>query len=217
MKKKNFGGYAGLILAAACMLVLSGCPKDPDEDDGVDERLVSSWTNDPKGIYTEENGLIGLKKTFTINADSTFTADINVIFLSACQGAKIDFTTVTAETTPVIAGLAAALKTGAGAEVSDIDDLKWKVTGKLTKIADETYLMAGLAAEGPRGFTFNMSEKVVDLSGVTPAIVGGFARESVKLQIKDDGGFTFTSASTNAATAGQVNGFFGGDYTNDTQ
>ncbi|MDR2247697.1 MAG: hypothetical protein LBE17_13670 [Treponema sp.] len=210
MKKRRVLGCAAAILAAAGMLVLSGCPGDPPPDEGADGRLVSAWTNDPKNIFTDAGGLIGLKKTFEIRADSTFTAYINVIFLSAFQGAQIDVTDLSDQTNQQkLTSLVQALLPGA--KDSSIDALKWTVTGKLTKIADETYYMAGLTAAGPDGTKVS---DTMDLSTVTPALVGGFANVPVRLQVADGGNtFTFTSASNDAATNEQVDGFFGGEYT----
>jgi hypothetical protein len=197
MERKSFLVYAGMILAVICMLVLAGCPQEPEKDEGIDGRLAYSWTNDPNSSYTVANNLIGLKKTFAINKDSTFSASINVIFLSACAGAQVN---LGSPDTTVVAGIAAGM--GGGGVV---DALKWEVTGKLVEVADEIYLMEGLTAAGPNGQG--------QLEDVTPAIVTPFATEPVKLHVVDDTHFTFEGASTDGTTNVQINNYFGGSYT----
>jgi hypothetical protein len=78
MKKKNFLGYTGIIMAVVCISVLAGCSKDPPEPDS---RLIGSWTNDhPAGTYT--GNTLGYLKEFTINPNFSFEAKINVVFLT---------------------------------------------------------------------------------------------------------------------------------------
>jgi hypothetical protein len=197
MKRKTVFVYAGLILALVCSLVLAGCPNEPDDDEaGIDERLVHSWTNDPNNAYTISNDLIGLEKRFTINSDATFSADINVIFLLACKGAGVDLNN---PSLPMVAGIATTNFTdGAG-----VDQLCWTVTGKLTKVDDEIYTIPDLLARGPNG--------VGALAGVTPSIVEAFRTAPMRLYVVDDTHFVFESGASEPDA--DVNAFFGGNYT----
>jgi hypothetical protein len=188
MKEKKFLVYAGMILALACMLVLAGCPKQPDDDDEPDDRLVGYWSNDPDGTtYTGNNA--GRIKDFRINSDFSFETEINVPFLSIVPTMGVD----------PAAGML-ALDGG-------IDAYIWTISGKLEIVEDNIYKMRISDSTGQ-----NFDLTAPPAMTLEPNIVYGYNNISVKLTVIDAGHFSFASATNDS----QVNEFFGGDYYTDS-
>ncbi|MDR2070303.1 MAG: hypothetical protein LBP81_02650, partial [Treponema sp.] len=73
MKKTKFFMCAVLVMAAACILVFSGCPQDAGPE--PDSALIGFWTNQVEGLHA------GLVKKFTIEGNFTFEASINPTFI----------------------------------------------------------------------------------------------------------------------------------------
>jgi hypothetical protein len=166
-KKAGFALSAGLVLAAVFALALTGCPKDPEEDQ-IDSRLVASWTNNADGSLHA-----GLVKEFTINRDETFTASINPTFVNAHK-----------------TGGDAALM---GLEQMPIaeEGTRWTVTGKLVKDEGDVYFMSNLAE------TSNPPKPadIMNPGEGTANETVGQMREYVTIVFNDNGSFTFSSTT----------------------
>jgi hypothetical protein len=215
MKKKNFLGCAGLILAVAGVLVFSGCSKGDDDVVGeVDPGLKGSWTNDPDGTKYTDN-FAGFKKEFTINPDNTFVTTINVVFLGAVQQAAgsakitIDLNNPTStdptEDATIKAVIADVVSTMGG--ITAVDSMKWTVRGTLVPIEGDIYKMENLSAEGQPMLVPGGTGTIAPTTAV--AAFGG-AGNPVKLEVKGPDSFIFKSGANPENV--QINAFFGGSY-----
>jgi hypothetical protein len=70
---------AGIVLALACALALTGCPKEAGDPE-FDSKLVDKWTNGNSVSY--------LEKRLEIKADGSFTADLNPAALGAAAAGQ---------------------------------------------------------------------------------------------------------------------------------
>jgi hypothetical protein len=209
MKKKNVFGYAGIILAVVCALVLAGCPQEPENnDEKLDERLFYSWTNDPNDDYTTDNGLIGLEKTFTIEKNGAFTAKINVAFIGALEAQGISIPPDL--TDPVVNGTISNIVSVMGGGTG-VDGLAWTVKGKLKKVEGEIHVMQEMSATGK---PIAMGENTID-----PNSVKAFENlAKVQISFAPDGdGTSFDFSSADTPVNQQVDAYFGGTYTRQSQ
>jgi hypothetical protein len=217
MKKKSFLVWAGIILALVSALVFTGCPKEPEDNAEFDSRLVNSWTNDPAHLYKAEDGTIGLKKTFKINEDHTFTASINPTYIKVYNGGyKKEYDRVkatggtdeAAKATGETAGKQALM--GLSTQVTD-ESTRWTVTGKLDIDDKEIYIMKDLheTSDPPKPADFTKPAEGGSADQVVSAFGGPLGR--VKIHFTGEKTFSFRSA-INDNPENQVTLFFGGDY-----
>jgi hypothetical protein len=199
-KKTQFLVSAGLVLAVVCVLTLTGCPKEPEEDQ-IDSRLVASWTNNEAG---------GMKKEFTINSDGTFTASINPTYVGAyneaygmAYAAAIQGGETAAHAAGLAAGAAAIAGLAADPNTSDAAT-RWTVTGKLVKDEGDIYIMNNLheISDPPKPASIEAPE-----AGDANSVLFAF-NQKVKIEFTDGNTFTFESAESDDLT----NAFFGGTY-----
>jgi hypothetical protein len=188
MKKAKFFRHSALALAVVCALTLAGCPTDPDPD--PDPRLEGTWTNNAAGNLQ----YAGLVKTFTINPNFTFEADINPVFIKAYNETEGNDA---AKAAAGNAALAALGKTEAGA--------RWHVTGRLTADGGNRYNMSDLHETS--------DQPALQISGKADQEVFYF-ESPVRIIFTDDDNFKFESLASGRIKVG-VDLFFGGDYTRD--
>jgi hypothetical protein len=214
MKKMRCAVNAGLVLAAVFALTLLGCPKEADEEDQIDSRLVNSWTNKEQG---------GMKKEFTISSNGTFTASINPNYVGAYNKTYAEYyaqayeaatgqsgvTEEAARQAAHQAGLTAAQGAIAGlAANSSTSDAatRWTVTGKLVKGEDDFYIMTNLHETS---IPSKPASITAPEGSSADTAVGGYNTEKVQIEFNsDDTAFDFASATDNQ----EVTAFFGGTY-----
>jgi acetyl-CoA acetyltransferase len=182
---------AGVVLALACALALTGCPKDAG-DPGIDSKLVDKWTNGSTVSY--------LEKKFEIKADGFFDAYLNPTALSA-YGAALS--------QGQVAAAAAAQAVVAGAAQAEID-IDWHVTGKLVRVEGDVYKMDSLKADASDRLITDPTKTPPGTSGAALALKSII--QNVRITLADGGNtFTFSNAGTDASTD-PINMFFGGTY-----
>jgi hypothetical protein len=207
MKKRSFLVYAGMVLAVLMMLVLAGCPQEPDKEDGIDGRLAHSWTNDPNNEYTIENNLIGLKKTFTIKSDGSFEASINPIHIGAYGKT---YSGALAQGGDAAAAAAAGFLAGLQSNTVTQDAaVRWAVEGKLVHDSGDIYFMKNLKEKNNAPVRLDDDTGKPTGSANAALSTGGYEGHRVELKKNTDGIFSFTSASGDE----NINTFFGGTYT----
>jgi hypothetical protein len=199
MKKTKFFRYAALVLAAACALILAGCPTNADDPD-PDPALRGNWTNKVGDLHG------GLVKDFAINDNFTFTASINPTFIGAyneAYGVALPGGAEAANT----AGLAALAVLEQQPGTTDAAT-RWTVTGKLTADGGSVYIMSNLME------TSVPPKPALSMPGKTAAEeVLGFSNRPVKITFSNDKtAFNFESAEK-GALADKITLFFGGNYT----
>jgi hypothetical protein len=137
-----------------------------------------------------------LEKTFRIEKDGTFTAELNPLALAAAaSGQNESAVKVIVESITLAAGQSST----------------WQVTGKLVHVEGSIYTMNGLRARpGDVQVTpvTNGPPIVVEANTVLP----GFSNQNVIINLAGDGvSFEFSHAGTDLI-ATQIKLFFGGTY-----
>jgi hypothetical protein len=208
---------AGIILALACTLALTGCPQEAD-DPAIDTELVAKWADGGDAASY-------LKREFEIKSDGSFTADLNPaalgtyaqVYAQTYDGA-ITGGADPAQATATATGTAT---TAAGSAASE--STSWKVTGKLVQVEGTTYKMDDLTARATDvQIVPSLDENGQPDGGeptVTPAnqVLPGFSGQNVVITLAADGAsFTFSHGGTDEI-ANQINLFFGGTYTKVTE
>jgi hypothetical protein len=198
MKRTKCAAAAGIVLALLC--TLTGCPQEAGDPE-IDTRLVYAWTDDGEADFY-------LKRTFTIEPNGDFAADLNPVALGAYADAGGSDNDAVAKATAK--GAVDGIEQGQ----LPVDDTSWQVTGRLVLVDGTLYKMDDLKARE--------SDQQVLLSEeggqptITPAkeVLPNFSGQQVNITLADDGSsFTMQSAGNaeDAATA-QINMFFGGTY-----